>query len=388
MTGGWSVRVGGGLLAALLLGEPTHAQVSCDDPDNLCTGDPCVIPSLEVVPSCTVDFRPRQLVIAGTLRVPADGSLSLTAATIVLQGRLLHSDRFSSATAVLTADGNIDVQGSIAFQGSGDLVLDAGGSIDVAAAVTGSSGPGTRFITVEADGAVTIGRTVRNEGPVAVRGATGVTVSKPIITPLGYGIEVSSSAGAVLVNDILIANGPTGGVITIDGQGDVVINDRVLARGRRFGGGTISVASAAGNVEVSADLSARGGGGTVTVTAPGSVSLGDRLDVFRAGTLVVQGGSVTASAGSSARADGTVGCAGALRFEATAGDLTLSGRYSARAREALTPPCGIIEGTATGNVVADGTFLAAPFGCIAFSAGGTVDTSGGTFDTAVVADCP
>ena len=80
------------LACVLAVARVAAAPVDCSDPNNLCTGDPCVIPSLEVVPSCTVDFRPRQLVIAGTLRVPADGSLSLTAATIVLQGRLLHSD--------------------------------------------------------------------------------------------------------------------------------------------------------------------------------------------------------------------------------------------------------------------------------------------------------
>ena len=388
MAGRRSVRIAGVLLASVLLAPPTHAQVSCADPDNLCTGDPCVIPSLEVVPSCTVDFRPRQLVIAGTLRVPADALLSLTAATIRVEGRLLHSDSFSTATAVLAADGDIDVQGGILMHGSGDLTLDAGGSIDVAAAVTGSAGPGTRFVTLEADGTITIGRTLRNEGPIAVRGATGVTVSRPIIALLGNPIEVSSSGGTVLLDDRLMANGPTGGAVTIAAQGDVTINRNVLARGRRFGGGSVSVTSAAGNIMTNADLSARGGGGAVNVTAAGSVTLGDRLDLFRAGTLVVQGGSVTASAGSSARADGTIGCAGDLRFEATAGNLTLSGRYSARAREALSPPCGIIEGTATGDVVADGTFLVAQFGCIAFSAGGTVDTSGGTFDTPVVADCP
>jgi hypothetical protein len=381
------MRVAGVLLASALCALPAHAQVSCADPDNLCTGDPCVIPSIEVVPDCTVDFRPRQLVIAGTLQVPADSLLSLTAATIRVEGRLFHSDSFSTAHAFLAAEGDIDVQGGILMHGSGDLTLDAGGSIDVAAAVTGSAGPGTRFVTLEADGAITIGRTLRNEGPIAVRGATGVTVSKPIIALLGYSIEVSSSGGTVLLDDRLIANGPTGGDVTIAAQGDVTINRNVLARGRRFGGGSVSVTSAAGSIIVNADLSVRGLGGTVDVTAPGSVTLGDRLDLFRAGTLVVQGGSVTATAGSSARAD-TNGCAGALRFEATAGDLTLSGRYSARARESLSPPCGIIEGAASGDVVADGTFLVAPFGCIAFSAGGTVDTSGGTFDTPVAADCP
>src|SRR6185436_8010471 len=106
MTRGRSMRVAGVLLASALFALPAHAQVSCADPDNLCTGDPCVIPSIEVVPDCTVDFRPRQLVIAGTLQVPAASSLSLTAATIRVEGRLLQSARFSTAHAILAADGD------------------------------------------------------------------------------------------------------------------------------------------------------------------------------------------------------------------------------------------------------------------------------------------
>src|SRR4029453_12723457 len=134
MTRRRSMRVAGVLLASALFALPAHAQVSCADPDNLCPGDPCVIPSIEVVPDCTVDFRPRQLVIAGTLQVPADALLSLTAAKIRAGGPLPPSAPFSPAHAILAGDGDIDVQGGILMHGSGDLTLDAGGSIDVAAA--------------------------------------------------------------------------------------------------------------------------------------------------------------------------------------------------------------------------------------------------------------
>jgi hypothetical protein len=40
---------GSGLLLVLALAAPAPAQVSCADPDNLCTGDPCVISTLEVI---------------------------------------------------------------------------------------------------------------------------------------------------------------------------------------------------------------------------------------------------------------------------------------------------------------------------------------------------
>jgi len=49
-------RVFVALVTVLLLAAPGRAQVDCSDPDNLCTGDPCVIPALELPSDCTVDF--------------------------------------------------------------------------------------------------------------------------------------------------------------------------------------------------------------------------------------------------------------------------------------------------------------------------------------------
>ena len=51
-------------------------------------------------------------------------------------------------------------------------------------------------------------------------------------------------------------------------------------------------------------------------------------------------------------------------------------------------PGGTIEGTATGNLTASGTFRSVPNGCIALIAGGTLDTSGATFAPPLVPDCP
>jgi hypothetical protein len=49
---------------------------------------------------------------------------------------------------------------------------------------------------------------------------------------------------------------------------------------------------------------------------------------------------------------------------------------------------GTIEAMATGDLTVGGAFRSAPNGCIALTAGGTLDTSGASFDTSLVPDCP
>ena len=64
------------------------AQVSCDDPDNLCTGDPCVMDNVEVMPPCVVDFGARTLIIRDRLSRafnPASSLVSLTAGAITVE---------------------------------------------------------------------------------------------------------------------------------------------------------------------------------------------------------------------------------------------------------------------------------------------------------------
>ena len=105
----------------------------------------------------------------------------------------------------------------------------------------------------------------------------------------------------------------------------------------------------------------------ITFFAPYSIS---------AGTLDVVAGSV--EVGPLARILAPVPGA-TFQLAATAGDLTLAGRLSA--------PSGTIEGTATNDLTASGRFEVGT-GCIGLAAGGVLDTSTGTFDVPVVADCP
>jgi len=72
--------------ATLVVSPAAYAQVDCSNPDNLCTGDPCVIPTIEVADPCVVDFEARSVVIDGRLEVPSDGMLSMSAGTIDTTG--------------------------------------------------------------------------------------------------------------------------------------------------------------------------------------------------------------------------------------------------------------------------------------------------------------
>ena len=92
-------------------------------------------------------------------------------------------------------------------------------------------------------------------------------------------------------------------------------------------------------------------------------------------------GYVAVQVGARILVDGTQP-SGRIKLDATAGDLTLSGRFRARGR------AGSIEGSATRGVFADGEFEADGDGCIGLSAGTTLDTTGSMFDIPVMTSCP
>jgi hypothetical protein len=142
-----------GLALALLLGgTAAHAQEDCDTPDDLCTGDPCVVGFVEVGDSCVLDFGTRALVIEGTLRFANSGELSLTAGTIQLTGRIQNipgSVAGLGPRVTLAASGDIDLDGPIrlaSVRGAvepGELTIQAGGSLTARSSVTAMTSPTT-----------------------------------------------------------------------------------------------------------------------------------------------------------------------------------------------------------------------------------------------------
>jgi hypothetical protein len=471
----------------LALAPAAAHAIKCTKPDDLCTGDPCVIRQVEVASPCVLDFGDRTLVIGGTVSVPNGGTLQLSARDIDVRRAIIgrHATPFVGAggTIILSATDDIIVRWRIVASGrtaAGRISLDAGGDVRLMAPLraaangTNPTAPGGRIsitaggkiiasrrarIRVEgaaatAGGSVAlaagrgvqldnrIGADGRDGGSIAITSETGDIVSGRQVSAsglLGSGgsIAVFARSGSVFLLDDVHAQGSTGGgAIYVIGGTAVTANGHLRARGSSLGGkgGTVLASggtavrlletiyadgASGGSVQIvsGADLTtiapvladgANGPGGSVTLMAAGvmtvdnecdvdgrtqggriavsgrTVTLDHRTELFARGAtggdIAVSGGAVTVTAPARLQVDGDVS-SGRIRLDALAGDLTLSGRFRARGRG------GSIEGSAAGNVYADGQFEAAGAGCIGLS-GAALDTSGGMFDVPVMASCP
>ena len=395
-----------GVLAAVvgLLGVTVaYAQVDCSDPNNLCTGDPCVIPSLTVANPCTADFTPRTVVIAGTVRIRS--GVSLTAGTIRVEGSIESRDSSGPLHVTLAATQDITVTGSIRFSpGPDTLTLSAGGSIDLAGIQLSTPRGYTTYFSAAAGGTLTVSGTIRANGShVSLSGAQGVTVNAPIYAATMGGfddgiVQLSSASGGVVINDTIsvpnhrnVTITAVAGEVQVSAAGDVVVNKSIRGYGPDIGA-YISLVSSGGDVTVNGRIMARREG-HLTVQAAGVATLNRRVRVsgnfsntmgFGGAIVRVEAPSVVIAPGATIAGDAPAN-AGQFCFKATGGDLLLGGGLFARGG---TGSPGNIEASATGNLIAEGTFRVAPIGCIALTAGGTLDTSAGSFDTALSPDCP
>jgi hypothetical protein len=346
--------------------------------------------NVEVMPPCVVDFGARTLIIRDRLSLAPTGSeVSLTAAAVIVEAG-------TRVTATkLAATGPLDFRGH-----ARSITLEAGGLLTMSGSLDASS----RCNFADCHG-----------GFMKLHGAGGVLVTGPILVKGYYGgsIEVTSAAGDIAIEGPLNGFGKSsGGTIALQADGDVTIDADVTV-GR---GGEIAIEATNGDVTVNRKLRGRGDNADIVVAAGGTLRFFGRAAVrdyaslidLSAGTLVqLPPGSLldaSGSPGGSIRVTGATvdfqgrirakgkqeqginGAAGEVRLTAVAGDLILAGDVYARGK----PDGGIFEGhaaqdlTASGRIACSGTRNA----CIALSAGGTLDTTGATFDTPVVADCP
>jgi hypothetical protein len=383
---------------ALFFASPGVAQVDCSNPNNLCTGDPCVIPSVEVASPCVADFGARALVILGPLRVPDDGLLSLTARTVSVTGKIadFSDDGTGAAEAVtLSAAEDITVSGSILHRGIGDndgfdTTLIAGTHVTISGRISLSGGD----LRIDAADGILLSRTIassRSRITMTAGGDVGVFAS------LRKSWDVSIDAGGTvwLQRSLVTRNA---GTIEIRGAAGV----RVLRPIRAFLADVI-IDSSAGDVVVQGPISVVGGSaftpafaiGGVEVTAAGAVLIFRDINAsapfsLTGGTIRLVGNSVELSSRARLRANGPDG--GEIRIKSTGGDVVLGGPLVAalgQYRPQEFSDGGIIEATAAGNLTAIGKFRCAPEGgCVAFNAGGVLDTSGATFDKVPSLDCP
>ena len=334
------------------------------------------------------------------------GSLSATTSPtlVVLRavgGDLSFTGRVNASRAgsevQLAAGGDATLHGSL--RQLDHIDVDAGGAADLAGSVTPRES-----LTVEAGGAVTLDASIRALGAdLALRGAAGVTVKKPIyLTPLfalGGSLELTSAAGSVateksirsldvtiaagsdiLVGAVLSANAParSGGAIRMTSGGDVIVSDRLRAQS---GDGTQPGDGAGGRIEIDA-------AGLVQITADVLVTAFPGHEGAPGGTFDVEAGRIVLSDvhfdadGDTPGPDFPGSLPAGFQLRSTVGEISLQGVFRAHGGPS------VLEAAAATNLTAVGEFDAAPDGCIALAAGGTVDASGAEFDPAFVSDCP
>ena len=363
------------LLAAFA--GPVWAQVDCGDPDNLCTGDPCVIPALELEAGCNVDFGTREVVVSDALRL-ANG-VTFHAGRIEVQGKLVGGGYLTfGAHVTLAADGDLVVSGGVSRVGQinlsagDDLViearlitlqfyLDAGGDVTVSGVLTGPPLGYFNFVQLDAGGDVDLQKSI------ILQPSTGQQQGQ------GGSLNVNA-AGLVTLRRRVRATGPgqfgEGGQVTLSGGNGVHVEStaRLLLGGGGIGGNA-AFTSASGNVTLLGDIDVHGGG-------------------FGYGQVSVVGNNVQVVSRRISADGGRQG--GNIELHAVAGNLSMAGNFRARSGTRNGGPVAgaTIEATATGDLTAAGIFEAAPTGCIALSAGGNLDTSGATFDVPPMASCP
>lgn len=268
------------------------AQVSCANPANLCTGDPCITTNVTVQSPCVVDFGARALVIGGALTVPSGGMLSFTASTIDVKGRIEAPSATVSLVGTVgdvalrtevdvgagsftaTAAGNVDAKTRLKAKGGGTIALDAGGTLSTQSTAVIETAPG---------------------GTVVLSGDAGVTVGGKVFlgeTASGS-LQITSSAGVVAIDQALRASSDPPSTIAIDGMQGVVLRQGITAIGRTGPGGNVTLTSGAGDVDTSGKVGVKGfSGGSVVIAAPaGTVA---PLGIYAQGRL--DGGSVIVNA--------------------------------------------------------------------------------------------
>jgi hypothetical protein len=423
------------VLALVLTAAPAGAQIDCSDPDDLCTGDPCVIPEIQPADPCTADFGQRALVVEGLRDV---GAVDFTAAGITLAGPvrgregmggqlLLRSSgpiivdapiEFEDESSVelrATFD-DVEVNAPIRLTGGDDTPLDSGlivtgdrvtldapiknlggtdqiviqaSTISIQARITSRrEGSGTPPpLAMAAEGVISINGPLSIDGAIDVASDFEIDVRRPIRMAgdhLSLFVDMGELNVEAPIKSTGRANGSRCGAIRINSsRGPPVIDAPVVCAGREGGDGITLRGTGVRVNDIVKTVSKDADGGDIVLEAPNGGDIVVTGSIVARGSqpgdVLVSGDNVRfedASVKSSAQPGG-----GAQRFTAAAGDVSLEGTFVATKR-------GTIQATATGNVTTEGTFGVGAGGCIGLSAGGTVTTGSSVFDQPVIQSCP
>ncbi|MBX3024023.1 hypothetical protein KF840_03840 [bacterium] len=306
----------------------------------------------------------------------AGGSVALSAGRgLRLENRIGADGRDGGSVAIISTTGDIRTFRQVSASGW----LGTGGSV-VTFAQTGSV---YLLDDIDAQG-------VGGGGAIFAIGGTLLTASGHLrargssLAGAGGTIVASGGAAVSLLASISAAGTSGGSIQVVCTGGDLRTVAPLVASGATGAGGSIALrAAGAMTVDSLCDVDGRAAGGDIRVNGR-SVTLSARTQLTArgavGGSVTVTGDGVVVAAPARIQVDGDQP-SGRIRFDATAGDLTLSGRFRARGIG------GSIEGSAARAVLANGEFQAAGAGCIGLSAGTRVDTSGGLFDVPVTSTC-
>ena len=323
--------------------------------------------------------RRRARIRANGAATTAGGAVQLNAGrSIALESRISAFGRDGGHVSVSAGAGNISFARPVDVEGvNGDggtiLVRVPGGRITAAANFEAQGLANGGSITFIGGGSVSVAGSLRADSTVRI----------------GDGGSVAILAGGdVTLDDVVAADGSTGGRIVVSSQdGTARLNGVAVVAGTRGAGGQAMVVGGTQAVVANA-VDADGGteGGTIDING-GAVALTSSGGLFArgrdGGTINIDAASISIALGARVLADGDLP-GGLISLSASGGDLVLDGDFRARGRTG-----GHIEGMATGAVFAGGDFAArGSGGCISLSAGSTLDTTGGLFDTPVVDMCP
>lgn len=288
------VLVGLGLVALCAL--RAGAAQGLSNPNDFCTGDPCIISSDKVVTAgAVIDFGTRSVVLQRTLDIQA------------LPGGNIGSFTLKAGNFSITGVGQIKGNASAHSAGSA---------------------------TIQVVNNIQLNGTAAN-GTVRFPGQDGGVLN--LITTVG---SVSATGRINLSGDGIIASG---GTLSITSAGNVTLNgDLMLPGGAQGAGGSIDI-SAGGNVTTTGIIDLTGGeagAGFLDVIASGNVSLGEtdmsaNGDAGDAGLATFDiGGSFTQTARFRGRgADNGENCGDGADVDVTAlGNITLNGEMDIRGR--------------------------------------------------------
>lgn len=426
----------------LALAATAGAQVDCTDPDNLCTGDPCVIPEIEPANPCVVDFGFREVIIQGLRNVVA---VEFRAGLITLAGPVSGRPDMGGRLVLNAQPGDLTLNGTIAFQDESEVELDAWENVSVNAPIRLTGGDDTPldsvlrirslFATVLLDGpivnlggadAVEIGasggiavmapiisrRTGEGPQPPLTLGGAGVIIEAPLT--LGGSVDIGAE-GIIAVRKPIRAAGAHVRIQSSEAIDGVTIDAPIKSTGRANSGRCGAIAIRAGKslpiINAPVVCAGRAGGDGIALSGNSGVQVNSTLKTVSndaaGGDIVLTGsaeefGSVIVTGeilargsrpgdvivdGRNVRFEGATvkssarGGGGAQCYTAVNGAVVLQGEFDAAKG-------GTIQATATGDVTTDGDFGVGAGGCIGLSAGGVVTTGSSVFDQPVVTSCP